>query len=149
MTRPTPLEHYAAFLEALKADNRRRYDRRIVQDLAAQQSHQMLHRNAVAVMDEAYGVALEELRRLELEPGAPGTDGLSEAARAVLERFDGFVDDFLEYVVQKHRSSCALSNFPAEHRPSMEYLQRVTDDIALLWARFAHEVNRWLSRPAS
>ncbi|MGZ5541986.1 MAG: hypothetical protein ACXWE3_09675 [Methylobacter sp.] len=34
-----------------------------------------------------------------------------------LSALDGFVDDFLLFVVDKHRTSCALSNFPDEHKP--------------------------------
>jgi hypothetical protein len=62
----------------------------------------------------------------------------------VLRAFDNFVDEFLLLVVDKHRTSCALSNFLGEHKPDKTYVNEVRHDIAGLWQNFAIHVNSFL-----
>jgi len=48
------------------------------------------------------------------------------------------------FAVEKHRTSCALSNFPEEHKPDREYLHATRREIADLWQNFALDLNRHL-----
>jgi monoamine oxidase len=47
------------------------------------------------------------------------------------------------FVVNKHRTSCALSNFPGEHKPDKTYINEVMREIAGLWQNFALDVNTY------
>jgi hypothetical protein len=132
-------ERVAAIRRALP----RQYDRQVNRDLARQRSDDLLLRNLVAVAEQAYADALRELRALPFDrQGITVTDGLSALTPPALRPFDGMVDQLLEYVVHKHRTSCALSNFPAEHKPSPDYIAAVMQAAADAWRAFAVEVNR-------
>jgi monoamine oxidase len=72
---------------------------------------------------------------------SPVNRGLSDLSKEALTAFDGFVDEFLLFVVDKHRTSCALSNFPGEHKPDKTYVNEVMREIAVLWQNFALNVN--------
>jgi monoamine oxidase len=71
----------------------------------------------------------------------PVNQGLSELTRQTLAVFDGFIDEFLLFVVDKHRTSCALSNFTNEHKPDRTYVNEVKREISGLWQNFALNVN--------
>ncbi|MDD4913616.1 MAG: hypothetical protein PHW13_01090 [Methylococcales bacterium] len=45
--------------------------------------------------------------------------------------------------MDKHRTSCALSNFPDEHKPDVAYVNEVLREIASLWQNFAVRVNTY------
>jgi hypothetical protein len=47
------------------------------------------------------------------------------------------------FVVNKHRTSCALSNFSGEHKPDKTYINEVMREIAGLWQNFALDVNAY------
>jgi monoamine oxidase len=99
----------------------------------------------VAVLEQTYDEALAYLKTLPFDSaGASVNRGLSELTKHVLAAFDGFIDEFILFVVDKHRTSCALSNFPDEHKPDKTYLHQVRHDIAGLWQTFALDVNAYL-----
>jgi monoamine oxidase len=74
---------------------------------------------------------------------SPVNQGLSDLTKQALAAFDEFVDEFLLFVVDKHRTSCALSNFPGEHKPDKTYVNEVMREIAGLWQNFALDVNTY------
>jgi len=43
-----------------------------------------------------------------------------------------------------NKTSCALSNFPFEHKPSGEYLHTIRRDLAAAWQSFAVAANERL-----
>jgi monoamine oxidase len=43
-----------------------------------------------------------------------------------------------------NNTSCALSNFPFEHRPSGDYLRTIRRDLAAAWQAFAAAANERL-----
>ena len=47
------------------------------------------------------------------------------------------VDDVIAF----NQTSCALSNFPSEHKLSREYLQAIMQDIAAAWREFSLSAN--------
>lgn len=118
------------------------YERLLVQDLAQQQWDGCLQRNVLIAVQQFYQDALTQIKTLALDASAsPINRGLSDLTKQVLQVFEGFVDEFLLFVVDKHRTSCALSNFPDEHKPDKSYVNEVRRAIALLWQDFAIEVN--------
>lgn len=48
------------------------------------------------------------------------------------------------HAVHRHRTSCALSNFPDEHKPSVDYITEVAQAIGARWHDFAMTVNGYL-----
>jgi monoamine oxidase len=132
--------HIAEQKPALK----KQYEQLLTQDLSRRQSHGCFQRNVQAVLAQAYDEALAFIKTLPFDSSAsPVNQGLSDLTIQALGAFDGFVDDFLLFVVDKHRTSCALSNFPDEHKPDKSYVNKVMREIAGLWKNFALAVNTY------
>jgi hypothetical protein len=118
------------------------YERLLVQDLTQRQWDGCFQRNVLIVVQQFYEDVLTQIKTLSFDSStSPVNRGLSELTKQVLQVFDGFVDEFLLFVVDKHRTSCALSNFPDEHKPDKSYVNAVRQAIAALWQDFAIEVN--------
>ncbi|MGY6274350.1 amine oxidase [Methylomonas sp. MgM2] len=136
------LEQFQAYLAESKSLMRSRYQQCLARDLSQQQWDGCFQRNVVAVLSETYEAALEYLKNLTFTEGSVGAErGMSALTRQTLPIFDGFIDEFLLFAVDKHRTSCALSNFPDEHKPSDDYIDAVKRDIAGLWREFALAAN--------
>ena len=133
------LARFEQFVQELKRAMPRQYDRSINRDLSQQQWHDLFIRNVSASLQQAYSEALAQLRQLSFKPDTPGL------AIRVLQPFDGFVDEFMQYALQKHRTSCALSNFPDEHKPSQDYIATVLSAAYKDWQAFAKQVSAELS----
>jgi monoamine oxidase len=124
---------------------KKHYEHLLAQDLSRQQWDGCFQRNVLAVLEQAYDQALAYLKTLAFNSVAsPVTLGLSDLSKQALAAFDGYVDEFLLLVVDRHRSSCALSNFPGEHKPDKVYIDEVRRDIAGLWHNFALDVNAYI-----
>lgn len=136
------LTEFRRFIADGKIAARQHYQQLLVSDLSRQQWQGCLQRNVTAVLSRVYDDALAQLRTLSFDTSHDTVDkGLSNLTRAVLATFDGFTDEFLQFAVDKHRSSCALSNFPDEHKPDRSYINDVKREIAGLWSNFALETN--------
>ncbi len=123
---------------------KKQYDQLLAKDLSRQQWDGCFQRNVLTVLEQTYDQALVELQALPFDGGNNAVDrGLTDLTKQTLASFDGFVDDFLQFVVDKHRTSCALSNFPGEHKPDKAYVNEVMRDIAGLWQKFALNVNAY------
>ena len=118
------------------------YEHLLAQDLSQQQWEGCFQRNVLIVLQQFYDDGLVYLKTLPFDSStSPVNRGLSELTKRVLTVFDGVIDEFLLVVVDKHRTSCALSNFPGEHKPDKTYVHAVRHDIAVLWQNFAINVN--------
>lgn len=132
--------HIAERKPALKTQ----YQQLLAQDLSRQQWDGCFQRNVLAVLEQAYDEAFVHLKTLSFDSTAtPINRGLSDLSKQALAAFDGFIDDFLLFVVDKHRTSCALSNFPDEHKPDKTYVNEVKREIAGLWQNFALNINAY------
>lgn len=138
------LMQFHHYIGARKTGMKKQYETLIAQDLSRQQWDGCFQRNLLAVMEQTYDEALGRLQALPFDSGSvPVNRGLSDLTKQVLAEFDGFVDEFLAIVVDKHRTSCALSNFPDEHKPDKAYVDAVKRDIGVLWQNFALNVNAY------
>ncbi len=136
------IAQFCRYIDDCKPALTAQYQQLLAQDLSRQQWDGCFQRNVSAVLAQAYDEALAHLKTLPFDSAAtPVNRGLSELTQQVLAAFDGFVDDFLLFVVDKHRTSCALSNFPDEHKPDKAYVNEVKHEIAGLWRNFALDVN--------
>ncbi|MGZ4970353.1 MAG: amine oxidase [Methylobacter sp.] len=136
------LDQFCRYITEQKPLLKTQYERLLAQDLSRQQWDGCFQRNVLAVLEHTYNDALAFVQTLPFDSAAsPVNKGLSDLTKETLSAFDGFVDDFLLFVVDKHRTSCALSNFPDEHKPDKAYVNEVKRDIAGLWQNFALAVN--------
>lgn len=143
------LTNFRNTVNDLSAGMRREYDRSVNRDLSEQQFQDVFRRNITMVLRETYQQALARLQQLTHE-----NEGLSnkqtkdqhqELSLTLLQSFDGVIEELIVYALQKHRSSCALSNFPDEHNPSEAYLSEVIEETSRDWSHFTLQVNNLLA----
>lgn len=130
------------FISQQKPLLKKQYEGLLVQDLTLRQWDGCFQRNVLIVVQQFYQDTLTQIKTLPFDATTSLINrGLSDLTKQVLQVFDGFVDEFLLFVVDKHRTSCALSNFPDEHKPDKSYINEVRRAIAALWQEFALDVN--------
>lgn len=138
----------AAFVEAvqgLRAQASNRYRAQLVRLLSAQQHEQLTQRALLAVVDQTYSEALAQLDAFAPWCGAAHTEqGRHVLTPVLLKAFDGWNKALLDEALAHNGSSCALSNFPQDHRPDAELLRAITRDLAAAWREFALELNERL-----
>lgn len=136
------IAQFQGYVAGQKPWLQQRYSQMLAQDLARQQWDGCLERNVLSVLQECYDKALAYLQTLPLDgTGVTINQGLSDLSKQLLQAFAGLGDEFLATVVDKHRTSCALSNFPDEHKPDPSYINEVRRGMAGLWQEFALAVN--------
>lgn len=137
------LEAFNRYVAECKPTIREQYITLLAHDLSRQQWQGCFQRNALIVLEQMYDGAFVKLQSLPFDASQCqfNKEGMSDLTRQVLSAFQGFSDDFLLFVVDKHRTSCALSNFPDEHKPDHVYVNEVKRAIATLWKNFALSVN--------
>ena len=74
---------------------------------------------------------------------------VSEGGSDVQQPFGELMQSLMDDVIAFNRTSCALSNFPDEHRLSEEYKQVILRDIAAAWQAFSLAANRLLLAKAN
>lgn len=98
-----------------------------------------------------YTAALTALAATEAElHGVAVERGRAALTPPLLACFEGCNDALIATALEFNRGSCALSNFPEEHRPSAATLQAIRLDLAAAWREFALTLNdRLLTRSDS
>lgn len=141
------LASFEQYVNSLLPGIKRQYDRGVNRDLSQQQWQDLFKRNVTGVLKQAYHDALAQLQQFPLtREGAQGGGADTSVSNQVLKPYSHLIDELIQYAVQKHRSSCALSNFPAEHNPSQDYIAEVVQEVSRDWAVFASQVAKLLSR---
>ncbi len=136
------IAQFCRYIAGQKPVLKKQYEQLLAQDLSRQQWDGCFQRNVLTVLEQFYDEALSRLQTLPFDSKeSPVNRGLSDLSKQSLTAFNGFVDEFLLFVVDKHRTSCALSNFPGEHKPDKTYVNEVMREIAGLWQNFALNVN--------
>ncbi|MCQ8127630.1 amine oxidase [Methylomonas rivi] len=135
-------KQFQDYLAQHKSRMKTDYRQLLARDLSKQQWDGCFQRNVLAVLTDTYTQSLNFLHSLPFQSAGVAVErGMSALTRRLLPIFDGFVDEFLLFAVDKHRTSCALSNFPDEHKPSDDYINQVKREIAVLWRDFALNAN--------
>ena len=136
----TSLASFAAHVTELRRGIKRQYDRSVNKDLSQQNWQGLFQRNVTGVLRQCYSDALKRLEQLPFvaAQGEP-------LAHTALDAFAGFADELLQYALQKHRTTCAISNFPEEHDPSQAYLAQVLEQTRTDWEAFASQVDALLA----
>ncbi len=121
------------------------YRHRLNQNLVNQQRDQLTQMAILETVEEVYGRAITILDDLPLDTSNLGVErGRSAMMPDVQAPFRDFMQSLVDDVVAFNRTSCALSNFPHEHRPSKEYMQTILRDIAAAWQEFSLAANKVL-----
>jgi monoamine oxidase len=139
------IAQFCRYITERKPVLKKQYEQLLAQDLSKQHRDGCFQRNVLTVLEQVYDEALVFVKTLPFDSTTSAVDqGLSDLTKQALVVFNGFVDEFLLFVVDKHRTSCALSNFPDEHKPDKTYVNEVKRGIAALWQNFALSINAYL-----
>lgn len=121
------------------------YQRYLHQRLADQQRNQLTQLSLLATVDEIYQKALLVLEELPFVTEVEVVvNGRSDLTPHLLTPFMGFNEALLNAALEFNRSSCAISNFDQEHKPTDEYIDTIRRDLAAAWRGFALNVNTLL-----
>lgn len=96
------------------------YDRRLHASLSSQDSHRATQRALVGAIEALFESALGHL---------PGPHAGGDTLATMEAQLQGFLASFLGDVLSHNRRSCALTNFPQEHRPDSAYVQDMARDL--------------------
>lgn len=142
---------FSAQVQGLRALAGARYRQHLVRLLSAQQHEQLTQRALLAVADQTYSEALTQLDAFAPWVGSAHTEqGRHALTPVLLKAFDGWNKALLDDALAHNATSCALSNFPQDHRPDAELLRAITRDLAAAWREFALELNaRLVAAPAA
>lgn len=134
------------YMQDLLPGIKRQYDRSINRDLSQQNSQGLFKRNVVTLLQQTYTDTWKHFQPLlssSRESASEKTTSL--LATNVLDAFSGLADEVVEYALQRHRTSCALSNFPDEHAPDPIYVASVYKEIDHEWQAFVDKINATLN----
>ena len=151
-TRATALGSFSASVLTLRGMAPERYHLHLTRLLSGQQSEQLTQRALLATADQVYSETLARLDHLLPALDAAGANvnsGRHALTAALLAPFDGWNKGLLDAALSFNGTSCALSNFPQEHRPDPDTLRAITLDLAAAWREFALEINARLLTAAA
>jgi len=121
------------------------YRQRLNRSLVAQQREQLTQLAVLGSAEAVFAAALQVLDALTFDMrGVAVERGRSALTPEVQKPFRDFMQSLLDDAVAFNRTSCALSNFPYEHKPPQDYLQTILRDIAAAWQEFSLAANRLL-----
>jgi monoamine oxidase len=121
------------------------YRRRLNRILAAQQRESLTQIAVLGAMEEVFQQALGVLDDLPFDMKAVVVErGRSSLTPGIQKPFGDLMQALIDDVIAFNQTSCALSNFPSEHKLSRDYLQAIMQDIAAAWREFSLSANRLL-----
>lgn len=121
------------------------YRARLNRSLATQQREQLTQLAVLGAIEGVFAAALQVIDALTFDMrGVAIERGRSALMPEVQKPFRDLMQSLLDDAVAFNRTSCALSNFPHEHKPSKDYVQTILRDIAAAWQEFSLAANRLL-----
>lgn len=121
------------------------YRQRLNFSLSNGQREQLTQRAMLGSMEAVFKEALTVIQSLPFDHADVGVErGRSDLTPQVQKAFEGFIQELLDQVVEFNRTSCALSNFPEEHRLAKDYIGVTLADVAAAWREFSLDANRIL-----
>lgn len=117
------------------------YEGRLKQALSSHRSQDLTRHCLLAAVQALYQGSLTCLKDLGI-PHQPASASEGAAlTRVALAAFEGFNEELLGQALAFNRTSCAMSNFPGEHQPGVDYLNRIRTDLRDAWRRFAFDMH--------
>ncbi len=143
-TRSAALARFASNVQTLRGMAPQRYRQHLTRLLSTHQVELLTQRALLATADQLYSESLARLDDLLIDLDVTGseiTNNRHALTAALLAPFEGWNKGLLDAALEHNASSCALSNFPTEHRPDADTLRAITLDLAAAWREFALELN--------
>lgn len=121
------------------------YRRRLTKGLASRERDSLTQIALLGAIEDVFQQALEVLDSLPFDLAATKVElGRVELVPQIQQPFGDLMQTIMDDVVAYNQTSCALSNFPSEHRLSGEYKSAILQDIAGAWREFSLTANRRL-----
>lgn len=118
------------------------YRKNLNASLAGQDREQLTQRAMLAAAEDFFTAALAAIDSLPFEPqGVYVEKGRCSLTPPAQKPFGDFLKGFFDEVAAFNATSCALSNFPTEHKLSKDYVQAIMRDIAAAWTEFSLALN--------
>lgn len=139
------LRRFSAWVERQNAGLFEDYRRRLNAALSEQARDQLTQRAMLGVAEDFFARALDALKALPFD-----LDGVAvERGRCALtpraqKPFGPCLKQLFDDVVAFNATSCALSNFPYEHKLARDYVQAIMRDVAAAWTEFSRALNAQL-----
>ncbi|CAJ0859445.1 monoamine oxidase [freshwater sediment metagenome] len=139
------LERLTQWVSSKQSASFANYRERLTYALSHGQREQLTQRAMLGAMEAVFAEALEVIENLPFCLDGVGVErGRCDLTPRVQAAFNGFIQSLLDAVIDFNRTSCALSNFPQEHRPSKDYVSATLRDIAAAWREFSLAANSLL-----
>ncbi|WP_374544602.1 flavin monoamine oxidase family protein [Rhodoblastus sp.] len=136
------LRRFSAWVEKQSGPVFEDYRRRLNASLATQSREQMTQRAMLGAAETLFGEALAKIATLPFDlAGVSVEKGRCALTPLVQKPFGDFLKQFFDDVAAFNSTSCALSNFPDEHRIARDYQQAIMRDIAAAWTEFSLAAN--------
>ena len=107
------------FINGLRKSMTLQYTRGVNKDLSRQYWMGLFQRN---FRETVYNGLGDTLRFIQQHPAR------QDFRAQVIPLWQKLLDEFLDFTLQHNRSSCAISNFADEHKPSEDYVATVLKD---------------------
>jgi monoamine oxidase len=144
MTDNAAIADFSDTVRALRERAPQRYRQHLTRLLSEQQLDLLTQRALLAAADQVYSESLAQLDTLLpslTRRHSEAVQGRHALTAQLLASFEGWNKGLLEAALQHNASSCALSNFPNDHRPDADMLRAITLDLGAAWREFALELN--------
>ena len=139
------LERFGEWVASRRAPTFASYRQRLNYALSHGQKEQLTQRAMLGAMEAVFADALAALEELPFShEGVAIERGRSDLTPKVQAAFEGFIQALLDEIIDFNRTSCALSNFPEEHRLAKDYVSTTLRDIGAAWREFSLSANRLL-----
>ncbi|WP_067731958.1 flavin monoamine oxidase family protein [Novosphingobium naphthalenivorans] len=136
------LQSFGQWIGEQRAAGFSTYRATLSRSLMRQEREQLTQRALLAAAEDVFARALKQLGELSFDgTGASVSQGRSSLLPAVQAPFKPFLDGLLGEVLEFNATSCALSNFPDEHKPPREYVNAMLRDVAAAWVEFSQDAN--------
>ena len=120
-------------LDSLLPGLKRGYQRGINRELSQHAIEGLFARQVVSLVDALLAGATSWIDEQFFHTHSPNDEDKRQQWESAKAQIRFQKEALIDYALHFNRSSCALSNFPAEHSPDADYFAQVLTQVELLW----------------
>jgi monoamine oxidase len=136
------LARFAAWVDAQADAVFDDYRRRLNQGLARQEREGLTQAALVGAIEALFEQSLLRIEALPLDMEAVAIEkGRASLTPLIQQPFGEVMQAVFDDAIAFNQTSCALSNFPNEHRVSKDYTQAIMREVAAAWREFSLSAN--------